>query len=164
LPWLGKPPLNPVLNLLSNRLILWPIYFPLKVMFSRAMAQAVSRRPLTAEARVRAEVSPGAGETGTGTGFFPSTSVFPCRNHPPWLYVLAPSGGWPIGPLMAAIQRHSHPIAMIRKKMHFIVSYPPSALNFPNSLFRIQNKISCGRPFHSLHDTYPAAFTSIWSL
>jgi hypothetical protein len=49
----------------------------------RAMAQAVSRRPLTAEARVRSLVSPCGicgGHSGTGTGFFPST-VFLCQFH-----------------------------------------------------------------------------------
>jgi hypothetical protein len=48
------------------------------------MAQAVSRRPLTAEARVRSRVSPRGicgGQSGTGTGLFPSTSVFPCQFH-----------------------------------------------------------------------------------
>jgi hypothetical protein len=46
----------------------------------RAMAQAVSRRPLTAEARVRSWVSPYencGGRRGNGTG----TSVFPCQFH-----------------------------------------------------------------------------------
>ena len=46
------------------------------------MAQAVSRRPLTAEARVRFRVSPCGicgGQRGTVTGFSPSTSVFPCQ-------------------------------------------------------------------------------------
>jgi hypothetical protein len=50
--------------------------------FGRAMPQAVSRRPVTAEARVRSRVSPCGicgGQSGTGTGFFPSTSVFPCQ-------------------------------------------------------------------------------------
>jgi hypothetical protein len=50
----------------------------------RAMAQAVSRRPLTAEARVRSRVSPCVicgGQSGTGTSFSPSTSVFPCQFH-----------------------------------------------------------------------------------
>ena len=48
------------------------------------MAQAVSRRPLTAEARVRYRVSPRGfccGRRGTGTGFTPSTSVFPFQFH-----------------------------------------------------------------------------------
>jgi hypothetical protein len=46
------------------------------------MAQAVSHRPLTAEARVRFRVSGICGEqSGTGTGFSPSTSVFPYQFH-----------------------------------------------------------------------------------
>jgi hypothetical protein len=49
------------------------------------MAQAVSRRPLTAEARVRSRVSPYGicgRQSGTGTtGLSPSTSVFPCQFH-----------------------------------------------------------------------------------
>jgi hypothetical protein len=48
------------------------------------MAQVVSRRPLTAEARVRAPVNPGGicgGQSGTGTSFFPSSSVFPFEYH-----------------------------------------------------------------------------------
>jgi hypothetical protein len=48
------------------------------------MAQAVSRRPLTTEARVRSQVGPCGicGEqSGIGTGFSPSTSVFPCQFH-----------------------------------------------------------------------------------
>jgi hypothetical protein len=48
------------------------------------MAQAVSRRPVTAEARVRSRVSPCeicGGQSGTGTGFPPSTSGLPCQFH-----------------------------------------------------------------------------------
>jgi hypothetical protein len=43
------------------------------------MAQVVSRRPPTAEARFRAWVNPCGicgGQSGTGTGFSPSSSVF----------------------------------------------------------------------------------------
>jgi hypothetical protein len=52
----------------------------------RAMVQAVSRRPLTAEAWVRYRASPCGicgGQSGTGTGSPPppSTSVFPCQFH-----------------------------------------------------------------------------------
>jgi hypothetical protein len=52
--------------------------------WGRAMAQAVSRRPLTAEARVCARVSQRVifdEQSGTGTGFSPSSSDFPCQYH-----------------------------------------------------------------------------------
>jgi hypothetical protein len=45
------------------------------VQFGRAVAQAVSRRPLTAEARVRPCGICG-GQSGTRTGFSPTSSVF----------------------------------------------------------------------------------------
>ena len=48
------------------------------------MTQAVSRQPLTAEARVRSRPSPCiicGGQSGTGTGFSSSTSVLPCKFH-----------------------------------------------------------------------------------
>jgi hypothetical protein len=50
----------------------------------RAKAQVVSRQPLTEEARVRAWISQYwicGGQRGTGTGFYPSSSVFPCQYH-----------------------------------------------------------------------------------
>jgi hypothetical protein len=48
------------------------------------MAQAASRRPLTAEARVRARSSPCGicgGQSGTETGFSLSPSVLSCHYH-----------------------------------------------------------------------------------
>jgi hypothetical protein len=50
----------------------------------RAVAQVISRRPVTAEARVRVRVNPCGicgGQSGTGTGFSPSSSVSPCQYH-----------------------------------------------------------------------------------
>jgi hypothetical protein len=60
------------------------LVFVLRSELGRAVAQAVSRRPLTAEALVRSRVSPCGicgGQSGTGTGFSPRTSVFACQFH-----------------------------------------------------------------------------------
>jgi hypothetical protein len=76
----------------------------------RAMAQAVSRRPLTAEARVHARVNPCGicrGQSGTGIGFSPSSSASPANIIPPSLSKLISSEGWTICPLVAAVQRRS---------------------------------------------------------
>ena len=57
------------------------VYFDVKV---HAMAQAVSRRLITAESRVQFQARPCeicGGKSGTGTGFSPNTSVFPCQSH-----------------------------------------------------------------------------------
>jgi hypothetical protein len=48
------------------------------------MAQVVSRRPVTAEVWVHPRVNPFGicgGQSGTGTGFSPSSTVFPCQYH-----------------------------------------------------------------------------------
>jgi hypothetical protein len=59
----------------------WYLHVLREYSYGRAMAQAVSRRPLTAEARVQSWVSPCGicgGRNGTGTGFSPpSTLVSP---------------------------------------------------------------------------------------
>jgi hypothetical protein len=55
-----------------------------KLVEGRAMAQAVSRRPPTSEAWVRSRVSPCGicgGQSGTGTGFSPISSVLTCQFH-----------------------------------------------------------------------------------
>jgi len=49
-------------------------------------SQAISRRPLTAEAQVRSQVSPCeiyGGQSGNETGFSPSSYVFPVSIFPP---------------------------------------------------------------------------------
>jgi hypothetical protein len=57
---------------------------PSKWHLGRAMAEAASRWPLSAEARVRARASPCGicGEqSDIGTGLCTSSSVFPCQYH-----------------------------------------------------------------------------------
>jgi hypothetical protein len=65
---------------------------PVRALVGRAMAQAVSRRPLTAKARVRSRVSPCGiygGRSGTGTGFFPRVLRFsPVSFIPPVLHYM----------------------------------------------------------------------------
>jgi hypothetical protein len=55
----------------------------------RAVAQAVSRRPLAAEARVRARVTAsGSGQSGNRTGISHSSSIYPVSILPPRLSIL----------------------------------------------------------------------------
>jgi hypothetical protein len=76
------------------------------------IAQAVTRLPVIAEARVRARVRPYGicgGQTGTGAGFFSEFFGFPCQYHSTMaLHAHISHGGRTINPLMAAVQRHSH--------------------------------------------------------
>jgi hypothetical protein len=60
------------------------VYIATNAVIGRAMAHAVSCQPLSAEARVRAPVSPcgiSGGRSDTGTGFSPSSSVFFCQYY-----------------------------------------------------------------------------------
>jgi hypothetical protein len=62
----------------------------LRVEQSCTMAQAVSRWPLTAEAQVPARVGPCgicSGQSDSGTGYSPSSSVPPVNIIPPWLSI-----------------------------------------------------------------------------
>jgi hypothetical protein len=81
------------------------------------MAQAVSRRPFTVEVRVYGRARPCwiySGQSGTGAGYSPSSSNFPCQCHSTVaLHSRVSSGGWTIGPLVAAVQRPSLPIDMM---------------------------------------------------
>jgi hypothetical protein len=66
------------------------VYFLMLDFLGRTMAQAVSRRPPTAEAWVRARVSPFGfcgGQSGIETGFSPSSSVSPVSIIPPELRI-----------------------------------------------------------------------------
>jgi hypothetical protein len=82
------------------------------------MVQVVSRRPLTAEARVHARVNPCGicgGQSGTGTGFSLSSSIFPCQHIiPASLSKLISSGEY------ATVSRHpslgTRPTPTFRKK------------------------------------------------
>jgi hypothetical protein len=78
-----------------------------KIYDSSAMAQVVSRRPLTAEARV-IPCRICDGQSDTRSGFSPSFSGFPCQYHSTAaLHTHISSAGWTTGPLVAAVQRHS---------------------------------------------------------
>jgi hypothetical protein len=94
-----------------------------------AMAQAVSRRHLTAEARARSRVSPCGicgGQSGTGTGFSPSTSVFPCQFH---------STGAPLHGKTKKITNHlHHRVALYASRLLCVRSICCGALHKNNTM------------------------------
>jgi hypothetical protein len=60
------------------------ILLTFKIRLSAIHKCIITFRHLTLEARVRAPVSPCGiyvGQSGTGTGFIPSSSVLPCQYH-----------------------------------------------------------------------------------
>jgi hypothetical protein len=69
----------------TRNFVLLPIHTHTSVLSDGcAIAEAVSRRCLTTEARIRSQASPYGiycGQSGTGTGFSPSTSVPPYQFH-----------------------------------------------------------------------------------
>jgi hypothetical protein len=76
MPFLIKPPTDHLENCRGPHLE--------KHWFRPAMALAISRRPLTADVRLRALVIPCGicgRQSGTGTDFSPSSSVFACQYH-----------------------------------------------------------------------------------
>jgi hypothetical protein len=76
------------------------------------MAQAVSGRPLTAEARVRARISPRGvygGKNGIGTWFSANSSIFRCQYHSTaTLHTHTSSEGQATRPMVTAVQRQYH--------------------------------------------------------
>jgi hypothetical protein len=105
-------------------------------LLGRAMAQAVSRRPLTEEARVRSYVRPCeifGRRSGTGTGFSPSTPVSPVSIIPPMLHThsfiyhrrckyFSPST--PISPVsIIPPTLHTHSFAYHRRCIMFFSQY-----------------------------------------
>jgi hypothetical protein len=70
-----------VLEEISERNVALALSIQIKVIFGRAMVQAVCRRLLTAGARVHARVSPYGICGGAGTKFPPRILVFPYQYH-----------------------------------------------------------------------------------
>jgi hypothetical protein len=88
------------------------VHNSLRIMKGSAMAQAVSRRPLTAESRVRTQINPCeicGGQSVTGTDFFSSSSVFTLsiqfHRLSPYSYIIR--GIKKICSLLVAVQRRS---------------------------------------------------------
>jgi len=77
------------------------------------MAQAVSRQPLIAEAQIRSRDSQCGIYNeliGTGTGSYPSSSVFPCQYHStlaPYSYITLAMKNGPVGGRSSETQSHS---------------------------------------------------------
>jgi hypothetical protein len=81
------------------------------------MAQAVSHRPLTAEARVPAHVSDLWSTNWHRDRFFFEFFRFPMQYHSTVaLHTHISSVGWTIGPLVIAVQRQSHLTDISNKK------------------------------------------------
>jgi hypothetical protein len=85
------------------------------------MAQAVRRRPLTAETRVRARVNPcgmRGRQSGTDKGLSPSSSVFPCQYHSTVALQLITTWGMNSRPVGGrSSETSSHHIAMYNNPM-----------------------------------------------
>jgi hypothetical protein len=113
------------------------------------MAQAVSRRPPTAAARLRSRVNPRGicgGQSGTGTDFSPSSLVFPCQFY---------STGAPLlGKRQKIIIIFIVITVLHNKPQGCSASVAPAA-----GPFTTKEKVSCSQESHVLR-----LITGIWQL
>jgi hypothetical protein len=82
----------------------------IKLQVGHTMAQAANHQTLTAEAWVRARISPCqifGGQIPLGQVSLLGLQFFPVNITPLWLSILMSPGGWTIGPLEATLQIHS---------------------------------------------------------
>jgi len=115
-------------------------------MWTQALAQAVSRRFLTAEARGRLHVTPCeicSGHTGTGAGAPSSNSVFPCHYHS----TNAPHSSSPLSDNSQTAPQHATPASIAIFSNSPFINHPITHVPSSQTLSASQYKQTYGSWF-----------------